>query len=66
MLKELEELSTHCYVSAYSHAIIHLALGDKNRTFEYLEKACNDGSRFVVSLLGFHRHELVGFDDVGG
>jgi hypothetical protein len=50
MLKELEELSTHCYVSAYSHAIIHLALGDKNRTFEYLEKACNDRCEMMTWL----------------
>ena len=50
VLKELEELSKRCYVSAYSHAIIHLALGDENRTFDYLEKACHDRCEMMTWL----------------
>ena len=50
VLKELEVLSKRCYVSAYSRAIIHLALGDEKRTFEYLEKACDDRCEMMTWL----------------
>ena len=50
VLKELEELSKRCYVSAYSKAIIHLALGDQDQTFDYLEKACDDRCEMMTWL----------------
>ena len=39
VLSDLDQQSKRCYVSAYSQAIIHLALGDKDQTFTCLEKA---------------------------
>lgn len=50
VLQELEELSKRCYVSAYSKAIIHLALGDKNQALDYLEKACDDRCEMMTWL----------------
>lgn len=52
VLKDLtHELSKRCYVSAYSQATIHLALGDKNQTFSCLEKAIHDQCE-MMTLLG--------------
>ena len=42
VLRELNEQSSRCYVSAYSKAIIHMALGDTNQTFRCLETAYAD------------------------
>jgi tetratricopeptide (TPR) repeat protein len=39
VLKDLHEQSKRSYVSGYSEAIIHLALGNENQTFSCLEKA---------------------------
>jgi len=39
VLNELREQSEQRYVSAYGTALIHLALGDKNMAFSYLEQA---------------------------
>ena len=41
-LKRLEELSRHEYVSPYHTALIYIGLGEKDKAFEWLEKACND------------------------
>ncbi|HEU4871459.1 MAG TPA: winged helix-turn-helix domain-containing protein [Pyrinomonadaceae bacterium] len=51
VLKDLQELSKRCYVSAYSQAIIHLALGDMDQTFSCLEKAIHDQCE-MMTLLG--------------
>jgi len=50
VLEELEELSKRYYVSAYSKAIIHLALGDTDQSLECLEKACNDRCEMMTWL----------------
>ena len=50
VLKELQELSKQYYVSAYSQAIIHLALGDENQIFDCLEKACYDRCEMMTWL----------------
>ena len=39
MLQTLEQQSKTRYVSGYHKAIIHLALGEKNRAFTCLEEA---------------------------
>lgn len=39
ILRELEALSRQGYVSPFDMAVIHLGLGDRNLSFEYLEKA---------------------------
>jgi TolB-like protein len=50
VLKDLQELSKRCYVSAYSQAIIHLALDDQNQTFSCLEKAYEDRCEMMTWL----------------
>ncbi|MEW6128772.1 MAG: protein kinase [Acidobacteriota bacterium] len=50
VLNEMEELAREKYVSAYYFAIIYLGLGDKNLTFEWLEKAYEERSGFLVFL----------------
>ena len=50
VLNELQELSKRCYVSAYSKAIIHLALGDRNQALDCLEKACDDRCEMMTWL----------------
>ena len=50
VLKELEELSKRYYVSAYSKAIIHLALGDEEHALACLEKACDDRCEMMTWL----------------
>jgi tetratricopeptide (TPR) repeat protein len=50
VLKELEELSAREYVSSYEVALLHLALGDKDRAFAKLSKAYDDYSSFLPFL----------------
>ena len=50
VLKELELQSTHRYVSAYSKATIHLALGEKNEAFSCLEEACTNRCEMLTWL----------------
>lgn len=50
ILAELEELSRERYVSPYDLAVSQFALGDKDRTFEYLEKAYAERSRRLWGL----------------
>jgi TolB-like protein/Flp pilus assembly protein TadD len=50
VLSELEEQSAQRYISAYSKATIHLALGDKNKCVACLEKACEDRCELVTWL----------------
>jgi tetratricopeptide (TPR) repeat protein len=44
ILRELLENSKRSYVSPYMIATIYAGLGDKNRAFEFLEKAYNERS----------------------
>jgi len=39
LIDELKDLSKRRYVSAHAFTWIHLGLGDKDRAFEWLEKA---------------------------
>jgi DNA-binding winged helix-turn-helix (wHTH) protein/TolB-like protein/Flp pilus assembly protein TadD len=50
ILTELEALSRERYVSPYDLAVSQFALGDKDRTFEYLEKAYAERSRRLWGL----------------
>ena len=50
ILNQLQELSKRCYVSAYSQAIIHLALGNADQTFVCLEKACHERCEMMTWL----------------
>ena len=50
MIDELKEQSKREYVWPYNIAIIHVALGEKDQAFEFLEKACDDGSDDLIYL----------------
>ena len=50
VLMELESQSIHRYVSAYSKATIHLALGEKNDAFSCLEEACTNRCEMLTWL----------------
>jgi tetratricopeptide (TPR) repeat protein len=49
-IKELDEASSRCYVSPFSTAIIYLALGDKERALEGLEKTYEVHSQWLFLL----------------
>jgi serine/threonine-protein kinase len=50
VLDELLERSKKGYVSAYLTAVIYAGLGEKDRAFEWLEKAYNERAEFLVYL----------------
>ena len=50
VLRELKERSKRTYVSSYHPALIHAALGEKDRAFECLENACAERSDLLVYL----------------
>jgi serine/threonine protein kinase/Tfp pilus assembly protein PilF len=50
MIAQLESLSKRQYVSSYFVAMIHLGLGDLDRTFEWLEKAYEERSGFLAFI----------------
>ncbi len=50
MLVELQELSKHRYVSPYNIAIIYAGLNDKDKAFEWLNKAYDERSFFIALL----------------
>ena len=50
MVQALEEQSKIRYVSGYHKAVIHLALGEKNRAFTCLEEALNSRCEMMTWL----------------
>ena len=50
LLKELQELSRRQYVSPYSLALVYVGLGDKDRAFEWLNKAFQERSVHLMSV----------------
>jgi serine/threonine protein kinase/Flp pilus assembly protein TadD len=49
-LDNLAKISNRLYVSPYYTALIYTALGDKDRAFEWLGKACEERSSFMFFL----------------
>ena len=49
-LKELQEIASKRYISAYHMATIYVALKDRDRAFELLEKAFKDRADWMVFL----------------
>lgn len=49
-MKVITELNQKEYASALEIAAIHLSLGDKKKTFEFLEKAFNERSFHITYL----------------
>lgn len=50
VLTELKDQSTRSYVSPFNVAIIYAALGEKDQAFDWLEKAYEDRSLWMVFL----------------
>jgi tetratricopeptide (TPR) repeat protein len=50
VINELQELSNQRYVSSYHIALIYTGLGEKDRAFEWLEKAYEERSDLLVYL----------------
>jgi TolB-like protein/Flp pilus assembly protein TadD len=50
VLDELSEMSKRMYVSSYRRAAIHLGLGDKERAYEWLERAVEERDAWLVWL----------------
>jgi DNA-binding winged helix-turn-helix (wHTH) protein/TolB-like protein/Flp pilus assembly protein TadD len=50
ILDEQRELAKRRYISPYNFAIIYLGLGDKDRAFEYLNKAYEEHPQTMVHL----------------
>jgi eukaryotic-like serine/threonine-protein kinase len=50
VLAELQQLSARTYVSPYTTAAIHAALGEKDRAFEWLEKAFEERDLWLMNL----------------
>jgi TolB-like protein/lipopolysaccharide biosynthesis regulator YciM len=50
VLHELKEISKRRYVSPYSIAMVYTGLGEKDQAFEWLQKACEDRSVWLIHL----------------
>jgi len=50
ILASLERPSKHVYVSPFDIALIHAALGDKEKAFEWLQRAYEERSAFLVYM----------------
>jgi TolB-like protein/Tfp pilus assembly protein PilF len=50
LLAELERMAKKRYVSAHAFAVVHAGLGDEDRAFEYLTKACDERSSTLPFL----------------
>jgi TolB-like protein/Tfp pilus assembly protein PilF len=49
-LDQLEELSKRSYVAAFDRLVIYVGLGEKDKMFEWLERAYEERSAFLVFL----------------
>jgi hypothetical protein len=50
VIEELQRKSVERYVSPFEIALIHVGLGDRDRAFEWLDKAFRDRSDLLVYL----------------
>ena len=50
VLDELKQLSRRRYVAPFDIAVIYIGLGDKEQAFEWLEKAYQDHSHWLLWL----------------
>ena len=50
VLKELDGLSLHAYVSSYSRVLVYTALGDKEQAFRWLDRAVEERSPRIAYL----------------
>jgi hypothetical protein len=48
--KQLEQLSTHAYVDPYFMATVYLGMKDADRTYQWLNRAYEARSPFMISI----------------
>ena len=51
ILAQLPQIAAHRYVPSYSFALLHMALGDKDKAIEWLERSYQDGAGLDVIFL---------------
>jgi TolB-like protein/Tfp pilus assembly protein PilF len=51
ILAQLPQIAAHRYVPSYSFALLHMALGDKDKAIEWLERSYRDGAGLDVIFL---------------
>ncbi|MBA3716267.1 MAG: hypothetical protein H0W76_28075 [Pyrinomonadaceae bacterium] len=50
LVDELRELSKQRYVSSFVSTLIYIGLGEKDQALQWLEKACDERSDYMVIL----------------
>jgi len=50
-LSQLTDASKTRYISGYSFAVIHLALGEKDRALDWLEQDAGAGTGFEINFI---------------
>jgi TolB-like protein/Tfp pilus assembly protein PilF len=51
ILAQLPQIAAHRYVPSYSYALLHMALGEKDRAIEWLERSYQEGAGLDVVFL---------------
>jgi TolB-like protein/Tfp pilus assembly protein PilF len=51
ILAQLSHIAAHRYVPSYSFALLHMALGDKDKAIEWLERSYHEGAGLDVIFL---------------
>jgi TolB-like protein/Flp pilus assembly protein TadD len=51
MLSQLQQLATRRYVTSYSFALVHIALGEKDKAIDWLERAYRDRAGPDIALI---------------
>jgi tetratricopeptide (TPR) repeat protein len=51
VLTELEDLSARRYISPYQRALLYLSLGEKDKTFEWLNRAFENRAEWIIYLM---------------
>jgi len=51
ILAQLTDASKTRYISGYSFAVIHLALGEKDQALDWLEKDAREGTGFEINFI---------------
>ena len=62
ILMQLAEQSKHRYVAPYDIAAVHIGLGNKSQAFDYLERAFDDHSSWLIFMRADPRFDSIRSD----
>jgi len=62
ILAQLTEQARRGYISAYDLAVLHLGLGNKEKAFEFLDKAFQERSAFLIHIQWDPRFDILHSD----